>query len=166
MEFRKNQVRNLIPLREVKLDFTNQLFIQIMGEFQYTGGTPITPRFPVGDEYMQKMVQHTHNAVLRQMFGKKSRKDKQSKPLIFCFFENSSRTATRHIHTIMNFPKSIIHRCKEYLDRFAKYWIEKWTANKDADRDFWFEEVRDQDAITRYVKKKMIANNEEWFVLD
>ena len=41
-----------------------------------------------------------------------------------------------------------------------------WEQNQIADRDFWFEEVRSNDAITRYAKKKMIAEQDAWFVLN
>ncbi|MDP6178653.1 MAG: hypothetical protein QGG48_02040, partial [Desulfatiglandales bacterium] len=99
------------------------------------------------------------------MFGKGWRKNKKSKPITFCFFENGSLTATRHIHTITHFPKSILNRGKEYMDRFAIGWM-TWSANKDADREYWYEEVRDNDAITRYCTKKVIGNQESWFVLN
>ena len=79
MEFRKKQINKGISLRDVRLDFIHQIYIQSMGEFQFTGGTPITPSYAVNDADMQKMVEHTNNRVCSMLFGKKWRKDKQQR---------------------------------------------------------------------------------------
>tara|TARA_Y100000593_G_scaffold86599_1_gene165613 strand:+ start:371 stop:868 length:498 start_codon:yes stop_codon:yes gene_type:complete len=165
MQFRGKQLADGVPLRTVHLDFTNQLFIQNIGDFQYTGGVPITPDHSVDDGYMRKMVEHSNNSVLGKLFGKKWRKDKQHRPITFVFFENGSATAQRHFHTITSFPKNIIGYADRYMSEFAKTWM-TWRCNQVADREFWYEKVRNNDAITRYTKKKMIAEQETWFVLN
>ena len=165
MEFRKKQINKGISLRDVRLDFIHQIYIQSMGEFQFTGGTPITPSYAVNDADMQKMVEHTNNRVCSMLFGKKWRKDKQQRPLTFVFFEHGSKTASRHIHTITSFPKPIIEHATRYMKLFREFWW-MWEQNQIADRDFWFEEVRSNDVITRYAKKKLIAEQDAWFVLN
>ena len=145
----------------LRLEYITKLFLRELGEYLFTGATPPTPGHPFRDEELVSMLSGADKKTSQYLFGKGIKKWITPRPFMIYHFENERTGGHRHIHTIHHFPPAIERYAPAYMKMFQDVW-NAYSDNNIAQRDFWYDEIEDQDKMLSYVRKQILYEDREW----